>query len=123
MEQWLQVLNMISQKIGKPSFETWFKNTTAEIKGDVVIVKAQNEFQLNWLEERYSKLILDVVEKVLGKTMKIAFSCPDNVDLKRQPSAGRSSYSAYDELRGLLIAQEERIKLLEKRIDLLEKLK
>lgn len=122
MEQWNEVLSQISQKIGKPSFETWLKNTTAEMKEDIVIVKAQNDFQADWLEERYQTLITETVENVTGKCMEIAFYSPDGADLRRQPSQkqNRSFNNAYEELKNQLTEQQEKINNLEKRIDFLE---
>ncbi|WP_147535189.1 DnaA N-terminal domain-containing protein [Bacillus marasmi] len=120
MEQWNEVLDQIKQKIGRPSFETWLKNTSAELSDDELIVKTQNEFQADWLEERYLTLISETVENVMEKNMKIVFSYPDGTDLRRQPSTNRSNNSAYEELRDQLIEHQEKIKHLEQRVNLLE---
>ena len=51
---WNQVLEKIKKKISKPSFETWLKATKAHtLKGDILTVVAPNEFNRDWLEERY----------------------------------------------------------------------
>ena len=56
------VLANIEKKISKPSFETWLKSTKAHsLQGDTLTVTAPNEFARDWLEERYSHLISDVL--------------------------------------------------------------
>lgn len=66
MDLWSAVLEKISEKISKPSFETWFSDTYAEIDDDVMIVKAKNEFAADWLEERYKTLIFETVREAAG---------------------------------------------------------
>lgn len=120
MEQWIQVLHLISQRISKPSFETWLKDTTAEIKDDVVIVKTKNEFQADWLEERYKTIMLETLKEVTGQTMKVEFvGQTKQKNMEFQPSKERP-YSAYDELKGLILAQQKKIQELEDRIARLE---
>ena len=65
---WNQALEKIEKKISKPSFETWLKSTKAHsLKGDTLTVTAPNEFARDWLEERYSHLIADLLLELPGK--------------------------------------------------------
>lgn len=117
MEQWMQVLYLISQRISKPSFDTWLKDTTAEIKDDVVIIKTKNEFQADWLEERYKPIFLETIKEVTGRTLEVEIA--GQTKQKNMPSEERPN-SAYDELKGLFIAQQKKIQELEERIARLE---
>ncbi|WP_147532311.1 DnaA N-terminal domain-containing protein [Bacillus marasmi] len=81
MDLWSKVLNRINDSISKPSFQTWFVDTIAEKCDDVVIVKAKNEFAVDWLRERYLSLISETVREVAGKTYKIDFASEDKEEI------------------------------------------
>jgi hypothetical protein len=70
---WELVLNIISTKISKPSFDTWIKNTKGESEGETIRVYCQNSFQKDWLEERYNTLFSETIEQVFGKEHKIKY--------------------------------------------------
>ncbi|RFU65080.1 DnaA N-terminal domain-containing protein [Peribacillus glennii] len=70
---WGQVLSNISRRISTPSFETWFKDTDGEVRDEIIIVHCGNSFQLEWLKERYGKLIGDVIQELTGQEYEIKF--------------------------------------------------
>ncbi len=72
-DSWGKILDFISKKISKPSFDTWIKETEAIIEENKITVYAKNEFQRDWLEERYHNLISATVEELLGKEYKVVF--------------------------------------------------
>ncbi|MBB5175025.1 DnaA N-terminal domain-containing protein [Texcoconibacillus texcoconensis] len=130
-EWWNQVLKKISNEIPKPSFETWFVKTEAEIEGNTIIVKASNEFAADWIENRYKDFIFKTVKEVMGEGYEIHV---DNSDKGNMRSEASSSLSEYEELKRLtretinqvseLIEinklQNAKIEALEKRISQLE---
>lgn len=120
MELWEQVLQLISQKISKPSFDTWLAKTTAEIEDDVIFVTASNEFARDWLQERYKPLIFETVREVAGKTYDIEIVSSDKGFTLEQLSFHNHRKSAYDELKKLIEAQQKKIHELEDRIARLE---
>lgn len=78
---WNIVLGKVEEKISKPSFETWLKQTEAyELRGDTIIVVAPNEFARDWLEDRYSQLLSEIVENIVGEQLTIKFIIPPNED-------------------------------------------
>lgn len=73
--KWGAVLEIIQEQISKPSFDTWLKNTTAKYLDDeTIVVFADNQFQKDWLEDRYKEIIFFAVKRVLGTTYEIEFS-------------------------------------------------
>jgi hypothetical protein len=72
-DSWRQILDLISNKISKPSFETWIAETEACIEESIITVYAKNDFQREWLEERYRNLISSIAKDVLGREYKILF--------------------------------------------------
>jgi chromosomal replication initiator protein len=78
---WNQVLERIKKKISKPSFETWMKATKAHaLKGDTLTVIAPNEFNRDWLEDRYADLIADLLFELTGEELEAKFITPPNQD-------------------------------------------
>ncbi|WP_312097650.1 DnaA N-terminal domain-containing protein [Niallia sp.] len=53
-EIWKQVLELIGTTISNPSFDTWLKNTTCSLENNLATVYCGNEFQRDWLKERYT---------------------------------------------------------------------
>ncbi|MCC3356033.1 DnaA N-terminal domain-containing protein [Bacillus sp. REN16] len=120
MEFWQKVLYRISDQISKPSFETWLANTVAECKEDVVFVKAQNDFQADWLDSRYKSLISKTVEEVTGKSLEIVI-VGERLSFERNEVKKSTGSNEYEELLKLIRAQQQRINELEERITRLEK--
>lgn len=52
---WDSILQVMETAISKPSFDTWFSNTEGNIEGSTLIVSSRNEFQQDWLHQRYEK--------------------------------------------------------------------
>jgi len=76
---WSRVLSEIEKKISKPSFETWLKSTKAfSLKNDTLTIIAPNEFARDWLESKYSSLIMDTVLEITGAELEIKFILPQN---------------------------------------------
>lgn len=73
MDIWKKVLEKISSQISKPSFNTWFKNTSAELEDDVLTIYSSNAFTIDWLETNYSTLITDAIKEVAGEDYSIRF--------------------------------------------------
>ncbi|SFB29792.1 chromosomal replication initiator protein DnaA [Lentibacillus halodurans] len=78
-ELWYATLEKIEEKISKPSFETWLKNTKAEsLDEDTLTVLAPNEFARDWLEGRYTNLIDEILLEITGASLSTRFIIPDS---------------------------------------------
>ncbi|UFT99427.1 chromosomal replication initiator protein DnaA [Radiobacillus kanasensis] len=77
-ELWSSTLQSIQEKISKPSYDTWLKNTKADsLEDDTLIISAPNEFARDWLESRYTTLISDALFEVTGARLKTKFIIPE----------------------------------------------
>ncbi len=75
---WEQVLEIIKQKISKPSFETWLKSTKAiAINEKAIIIQVPNEFAKDWLQTQYASLIKETLKTVTNEDKEIGFSIPN----------------------------------------------
>lgn len=78
-ELWTATLEKIEEKISKPSFDTWLKNTKAEkLEEDTLVVSAPNEFARDWLEGRYTQLIDDILVDITGANLSTQFIIPES---------------------------------------------
>lgn len=89
-ELWAATLEKIQEKISKPSFDTWLKQTKAQaIREDTLIISAPNEFTRDWLEGQYTELITDTLYEVTGAELKAKFIIPETEqqdDMMKQPA-------------------------------------
>ncbi len=77
---WKATLEKIEEKISKPSFDTWLKDTKAEsLDGSTLTITAPNEFARDWLEEQYSQLIQKVLLEVTGSKLQLKLIVLDTV--------------------------------------------
>src|SRR5699024_1167637 len=84
---WQATLKKIATKISKPSYETWLQNTKAkELQGDDLIIEAPNDFARDWLENRYTTLITDVLYDLTGAQLSVKFVIPDEIAAAEQES-------------------------------------
>lgn len=72
---WKKTLDLIEQRISGPSFETWLKETEAiSLINKTLLVGVPTDFVKEWLENRYSPLICDVLEEVTGMRIQVTFT-------------------------------------------------
>jgi chromosomal replication initiation ATPase DnaA len=129
MELWSEALSKISEKISKPSFETWLANTSAEIHHDVIVVNASNQFAADWIEVRYKELIMNTVRELTGKSFEIeVISADRQLNEKLLPTHKYEEKPSYYDIRNLIqehhkivMEQQTKIEQLEKRVYELEK--
>lgn len=120
---WGNVLGHIEGRISKASYETWLKDTKAEIDGDILTVFAPNSFARDWLESHYGNMIMNTVEKVTGQSYKIFFatdSQQENAGIESSSSIFDDTYDLMNSRNDLIKKQQEKIDELEKRIQVLE---
>ncbi|MFS0781272.1 DnaA N-terminal domain-containing protein [Bacillus sp. 1P06AnD] len=69
-----EVKERMSTKVSKPSYETWLANLSfVSIEGNKLTFGTPNEFARDWLEGRYTQLLLSVIYQVTGKEFSLQF--------------------------------------------------
>jgi len=74
---WKEVLDSLSKKISKPSFETWFGNTLAYRKDKNLIVLAPNQFACDWIDTRYKEILDELIQTEFEEKLNIIVDCLD----------------------------------------------
>jgi transcriptional regulator with XRE-family HTH domain len=70
---WKSTLEIIKDKISKPSFDTWFAHTKGVLEDKSLIITGINQFATEWLYRRYSSLIRKAVDQVSDSDIELIF--------------------------------------------------
>ena len=71
---WQSTLVALHEKVLRPSFDTWLRDTTGlSIDDSTLYVGAPNAFAVEWLEKRIYGVIEETVEASTGKALEIRF--------------------------------------------------
>ncbi|UYW68631.1 DnaA N-terminal domain-containing protein [Bacillus cereus] len=70
---WTEVKEKIRPQISKPSYETWFTNTTVYLEDDILTIYCPNEFARDWLESHYKELVFNTLREMFNTTFEIQF--------------------------------------------------
>ncbi|WP_158318810.1 DnaA N-terminal domain-containing protein [Robertmurraya kyonggiensis] len=55
---WYEILESVKSEISPKAYNTWFKNTSLEIKeNNSLVIYAANEFASDWVRKNYFTLI------------------------------------------------------------------
>lgn len=74
---WAKSLKIIENKISKPSFDTWLRETKVHtLEDNELTIIAPSEFTRDWLESKYHSIIADAVYDVTGTSLNIKFILP-----------------------------------------------
>ncbi|SHJ77388.1 chromosomal replication initiator protein DnaA [Anaerobranca californiensis DSM 14826] len=83
---WTEVLKKLEEKLSKPSFETWLQGTTPiTLYNNNIIIGVPNDFTKEWLENRYSHLIKEIILKITGEEYQINFIVPKDDSIIQKP--------------------------------------
>ncbi len=74
IEVWSKCLSIISQKVNLQSFNTWFEPIKpVSVDDKTLTLQVPSNFFHEWIEDRYSDLLSEVIRSVLGNSGKINF--------------------------------------------------
>ena len=74
---WTQLLELVENKLSKPSFDTWFSEVELVANNDnKLIFLVENDFQADWLETRYLDMLEESMKELTGEHFEFVFSAP-----------------------------------------------
>lgn len=74
-ELWQSVLAQIQFSVSRASFATWFRNTRIFSKENgKIVVSVENSFSKEWLDKKYSSLILKILRNLNNEIKGIEFT-------------------------------------------------
>lgn len=91
---WERALVHIEQKVSRPSFEAWLKETEAlELVGNSLVVGVPSTVVKEWVENRYAQLIREVLHEITGLNLQLSF-----IVGYENPRSSLSPFSQRDEI-------------------------
>ncbi|MCZ2845394.1 MAG: DnaA/Hda family protein, partial [Candidatus Bathyarchaeota archaeon] len=71
---WRSVLSSLEERISRPSFVTWFRNTTVRtVKDNEIILSVPNIFVREWLQTKFDKDLLSSFQQFSPEITKIKY--------------------------------------------------
>jgi chromosomal replication initiator protein len=75
---WEKVLLMLEEKVGKSSYELWFKPLKLiDFKEDLLIIEVPNRFFKEWIEENYMSHLLEAFSEIASFSGQLKFKIAD----------------------------------------------
>jgi chromosomal replication initiator protein len=86
---WQDTLDVVRAELNTPTFKTWFEQTAPlGIIDHEMVISVQNEFARDWLETRYTSLLVSALTQVTGAPMAVRFrvlgsdAVPDSAEVE-----------------------------------------
>ncbi|PGZ55794.1 hypothetical protein A6E21_21410 [Bacillus cereus] len=98
---WTEVKEKIRPQISKPSYETWFTNTTVYLEDDILTIYCPNEFARDWLESHYKELVFNTLREMFNTTFEIQFDLC-NGEPSKLKDIQKARLSSWDEVKKAL---------------------
>lgn len=84
-EIWEKTLQAVEPHMNKPSFETWLKLTRPlKMENNCLIIEAPNEFARDWVESRYSPLLISTLRNLLKDDLEMKFVIKNDLQQKQR---------------------------------------
>jgi len=83
MDKWDQIQSLLKNEsdISTMSYKTFLETLEpVKVTSNMVIIKAENDIERNYIEKKYSKIITIAINEVTGKSYDIKFIIPKEMD-------------------------------------------
>lgn len=83
IEQWSEIQSLLKNEsdISNMSYKTFLETLEPlKVSNNVVIIKTDNDLERNYIEKKYSKIIMIAINEVTGKSYDIKFIIPKEID-------------------------------------------
>ena len=95
---WTQVLDLLSKKLRKPSYETWIKPTSLiEISNNEAVIAVKNEFTRNFILQTYQQELSWALKEVQAQSLGIRIII--DPDLEPSTSEATEQQTSFAELK------------------------
>jgi chromosomal replication initiator protein len=75
-ELWSRVLAVARTEMPDQSYRTWLSGSSAVgLSENELIVEAPSDFHVEWMEDKYGPLLHELVDRIVGRPLRIGFRC------------------------------------------------
>ncbi|MDP2480623.1 MAG: chromosomal replication initiator protein DnaA [Candidatus Palauibacterales bacterium] len=94
-EVWARITDAARDVLPEQTFRTWLSATEAvTLSDDTLVVGAPTKFAVEWIEDKYGPLLVDLAERQLGRSLELRFEHQGHADRIQIPEF-RSSEVAH----------------------------
>ena len=98
---WNQVLDMVSNEVGKSSYSMWFKPTEAvKFENNYLYIKTADDLACEWIEDKYGDLIKNILSNLTGQNITPMFIFNDLPTKGSAPTASKEETIPIDKETG-----------------------
>jgi len=84
---WQKAQEVIREKIGTSSYETWFSTLqTQTLSPSTLVIETPDDFFKNWIVEHYHSVIQETVNEIYGQPVQLEFRVNSGLLNKQTPS-------------------------------------
>ena len=74
-ENWNNFLALIKKELSGQAYQTWFESINMlGLENDEITIEVPNRFHYEWLDSKYSNLILKSLKQVFDKSISVKYS-------------------------------------------------
>lgn len=81
---WSRALSEFQLQMTQATFDTWIRDSTAKVSGDLLTVTVKNAYAKDWLENRLSATIKRTIVRLAGRPLEMAFVVGGDGDADRR---------------------------------------
>ena len=75
---WSRVLEAARDRLQEQTFRTWLAGTAAVgLTDSELVIEAPSDFHVEWLEDKYGPLLSELIERTLGRPLRLRIQCGD----------------------------------------------
>ncbi len=79
---WKRVLELLKQRLSRPTFETWIQNATIDnLNAKSITILTPNAFVMSHLQKYYLNIIGDAIVEIIGHPLEICLKSQQETDL------------------------------------------
>ncbi len=89
---WEKTLDTIKDQLSNPSFKTWFSDTSPlELTSEGLLkLKVPNDFIKDWIESRYTDLIIKTITELTDTEVELKFFTPEEIKKLEQEQKNKN---------------------------------
>ena len=74
-ENWKKFLSSVKEELSGQAYQTWFESINMlGLEGNEITIEVPNRFHYEWLDSKYSALILRCLKGVFDRTITVKYS-------------------------------------------------
>ena len=107
-EAWVKIRASAQAVLPEQTYRTWLASTeSVSLSDDTLVVSAPTKFAVEWVEDKYGKLLRDIAERELGSPLQLRFEHQGGEERIDFPEIGEAPLAGIGAIAPLMDPQAE----------------